>query len=80
MPSAFVTEPAARDETNVPWPSLSATLVRWWTTSQVSGDFAARSGCVTSAPVSTTAILIALAARRTSSGTSFSRVATYCHS
>ena len=80
MPSEFVTEPAASAETKVPWPSLSATAVRWWTTSQVSGDLAARSGCVTSAPVSTMAIVIALAARNTSAGTSFSRVATYCHS
>ena len=68
MPSSFVTEPAASAETKVPWPSLSVTLVRWWTTSQVSGDLAARSGCVTSAPVSTMPILIALAARSTSGG------------
>ena len=80
MPSPFVTEPAASAETKVPWPSRSTTFVRRWTMSQVSGLFAAMSGCVTSSPVSMTAILSALAARRISSGTSLTRVATYCHS
>ena len=43
-------------------------------------DFAASSGAVTSAPVSTTAIVIAEAARWTLAGTRFARVAVNCHS
>jgi hypothetical protein len=45
----------------------------------VVGAFAAMSGAVTSAPVSMTAIVIALAARVTASGTASKRAAPYCH-
>jgi hypothetical protein len=50
------------------------------TTLNVRGDFAARSGSVTSAPVSTTAIVIERADRSTRAGTSLSRDAVYSHS
>jgi hypothetical protein len=80
MPSPFDGDPAASAATNVPCPSRSATSAERPTTSYVAGALAARSGAVTSAPVSTTAIVIAFAARSTRPRTRFSLVATNCHS
>ena len=55
-PSPFATDPAASDETNVPCPLTSRTSEPAVARLYVHGDFAARSGAVRSAPVSTTAI------------------------
>ena len=69
MPSPFVTEPAASAATNVPWPTLSRTSLDWLRWPNVTGLLAAMSGAARSAPVSMTAIVTALAARSTESGT-----------
>jgi hypothetical protein len=59
MPSPFETDPAAIDDTNVPCPFRSRTFVVPFTTLYDSGAFERRSGALRSAPVSTTAIVIA---------------------
>src|SRR5262245_59606853 len=79
MPSPFVTDPPAIEATKVPWPAKSRISVPPVKMLCVSGSFAARSGAVTSAPVSITAIVTEEAARRTESGTALTRAAVYCH-
>jgi hypothetical protein len=68
IPSPFVTDPAASAATNVPWPTLSRTSAVPVRGVNVVGFLAALSGALTSAPVSTTAIVTELAARCTQSG------------
>jgi hypothetical protein len=80
IPSPFVTDPAASAATNVPCPRVSRTSAVPVRGLNVVGFFAAMSGALTSAPVSTTAIVTELAARCTQSGTRSSRAARNCHS
>ena len=80
IPSPFVTEPAASAATKVPCPTVSRTSAVPVRGLYVVGFFAAMSGALTSAPVSTTAIVTELAARSTQSGTRSSCVAVNCHS
>ncbi len=79
IPSPFVAEPAASEATNVPWPFPSTTSPLPVRTFHVAGVFTARSGAERSAPVSTTAIVRAAAARWICSGTRFAFTAAYCH-
>ena len=78
MPLA--TEPAASEETNVPWPRRSRTRFERERTLQDRGALSARSGAPRSAPLSTTASFTPDAARSTQSGTSPIRASAHCHS
>src|SRR5262245_31106819 len=80
MPTPFSTDPAASDETNVPWPSVSGTLDERESPLHVLGCLSPTSGAPRSAPLSITAIFTPAAARSTQSGTSFTRAASHCHS
>ena len=80
IPSAFVTDPAARDATNVPCPFTSRTSPVPERVLYVCGVFAAMSGAARSAPVSMTAICTDAAARSTDGATASACVARFCHS
>jgi len=73
-------EPAASEATKVPCPRLSRTRGERVSTLHVSGDLSARSGARRSAPLSMTATVTSLEARRAQSGTAAMFAASHCHS